>query len=78
MKIISATNRQGSRTREVSAIVQSIYQKIHQKAEVLALVDVAFDALIQNPYSKNLPKEIQQAVSELTQASALVIVSRAF
>ena len=72
--IISATNRPEAKTFLVSNLLQKIYHQLDCPAEILSLKDICFQNLVQKPYSKPLPKEIQQPLEKLNQATGLTIV----
>ena len=72
--IISATNRKGSLSLQVSHIVKGIYQELKEPCEVLDLKSVDFQSVINDPYPETLPSGLKPACDRVLDAEALVIV----
>ncbi|MDE0118764.1 MAG: NAD(P)H-dependent oxidoreductase [Bdellovibrionales bacterium] len=72
--IISATNRPGANSLIVAGILQSIYKKLNYPTEIISLKEVPFQILLKNPYSEQLPADINKLISKLNNSSAFTIV----
>jgi chromate reductase, NAD(P)H dehydrogenase (quinone) len=73
--IISGTNRPGSRTRQVSNLIQKLYAEQGEKVEILDLTDLPFAELTGQNYSgAGLHLQWSEAVQKVTEAEALIFV----
>jgi len=73
--IISGTNRVGSRTLEISKLVQKEFAKINVQTTIIDLVELDLEHLHSISYGKNLPKKVAESVAGLNKASGIVIVT---
>lgn len=71
--IISATIRKGSRTLEVSKIVQGIYKRLGEDVNILDLKDVPFSEIIDKPYEAT-GKQIKPHLDKVAASKALIII----
>lgn len=72
--IISGTNRPGSRTLEVSRLVQKLYADLGEPVEIIDLTQVGLEQLMGHEYGEVLPDALQSAVDKVTAADGLIVV----
>lgn len=73
--IISGTNRPGSRTRQVSELVQKLYAEFGETTEIIDLTDVGLEGLAAAaPYGDAMPEKMREAVKKINSAEGLVVV----
>lgn len=73
--IISGTNRPGSRSRQVSNLVQKLYAEAGETVEILDLADLPFEHLTGQNYSgAGIHLDWEQAVRKITGAEAVIFV----
>lgn len=72
--IICGTNRPGSRSMEVSLILQKMYTHLGADAEVLDLRGLPLGEVDGTHYSQNQPKLLKEAIDRLAQSQGIVVV----
>ncbi len=73
--IISGTDRPGSRSLQLSEIIQKIYASLNDSAEIIDLHKVQLNLLDGRQYGAELPPPIAQSVHKVNTAEGLIIVS---
>lgn len=74
--IISGTNRPGSRTLEVSKIVQQLYSEIGETVELIDLTQVGLEHLSATAeYGDKVPAPMQQWIDKINAAEGLHIIT---
>jgi chromate reductase len=74
--IISGTNRPGSRTRQISNLIQKLYAEQGEKVEIIDLLDLPFQELTGHQYGgAGLHLTWEQAVQKINQADGLILVT---
>lgn len=72
--IISGTNRKGSKTFEVSKIVQKEFRNSGKETQIIDLCELPLDTLHEANYSKNVPARIAEVVQQLNKAEGIYLV----
>lgn len=73
--IISGTNRRGSRTRQISGIVQKLFAARGENIEIIDLADLEFGELHAHDYgSATLPSKVRDAIDKVNKAEGLIVV----
>ena len=72
--IISGTNRPGSRTRQISAVIQKIYLELNEKVEIIDLAELPFAELTGVHYAGGTSESWSLAIQKVNAASGLIIV----
>lgn len=72
--IISGTNRKGSKTLELSHIVQKEYQAAGVETQIIDLCELPFNDLHDAHYGKGAPQKLTDVVAKLNQADGLIMV----
>ena len=72
--ILSGTDRPGSRSFEVSKILQGLYKDLGQDTKIINLSELPLNSLSGEHYATEKPEAIAGAVDELLNAEGLVVV----
>ncbi len=74
--IISGTNRPGSRTRQISDLIQRLYAETGEQVEIIDLIDLPFEELTGRQYGgAGLHLSWSEAVQKINQADGLILVT---
>ncbi len=73
--IISGTNRPGSRTLQISQIIQNIYASHNSPVELIDLQKLPFNELSGAEYADNQPHAFKEAISKVGSAEGIIIVA---
>ncbi|MGE0632228.1 MAG: NADPH-dependent FMN reductase [Pseudobdellovibrionaceae bacterium] len=72
--IISGTNRPGSRTKQISLIIQSIYQSLGEKVEMIDLAEMPLHHMTGKEYANSLHQDLNQFVQQVNNSEGLIVV----
>ena len=72
--IVSGTNREGSRTRKVSGLIESMYSEIGEKTELIDLTKVPLEMGGGRAYGGPHEPELQDYIDKINRADGVVIV----
>ncbi len=74
--IISGTNRPGSRTRQISNLIQKIYAELGETVEILDLIDLPFEELTGRQYGGvGLHLSWGEAIAKINKSEGLILVT---
>ncbi len=72
--ILSGTNRPGSRTLQLSKIIQSYYKASDLDSKIIDLSKVDFTTINGSQYSDNQPTKFKDVVESISKARSLTVV----
>lgn len=72
--IISGTNRRGSRSFELSQLIQKMYAAHSEKVEIIDLKDVGLDELDETHYGAPKPPKMTESLEKINHADGLIFV----
>ncbi len=72
--IISGTNRKGSRSFEMSQLLQKMYAEKSEKVEIIDLKDVGINELDESHYGAPKPKKMSDVLDKINRADGLIFV----
>lgn len=73
--ILSGTNRAGSRTLEISKLIQSYYKELGEDVEIIDLKTIPMHEVQGDQYSDQQPPGIANVINKLNASSGIVIVT---
>ncbi len=72
--IVSGTNRKGSRSFEMSQLIQKMYAAHSEKVEIIDLKDVGINELDETHYGAPKPKKMTETLDKINRADGLIFV----
>lgn len=73
--IISGTNRPGSRTKQISLLVQKLYQDLGEKVEIIDLAELPMNELTGHQYSDKVHEGvIKTAIQKVNTSEGIIMV----
>lgn len=73
--ILSGTNRMGSRTLQISKLIQGLYKDLGEDVEVIDLKTIPMHEVQGDQYSDKQPPGIAQVIDKINAATGIIIVT---